>query len=307
MGVIKRADIEEYTRQAYVMDMDDLEKRGRSVVDAANAEAQQILRVANAKRNQLLATAEKDGYDKGQRDGYEQGYIDGVVNGVEDARKEHHQVLDQLTEIWTIQLDAFEKHRNTMIEQARLQIVELAGMIAQRVTRRVIELDPSVVLNQIEAALSSVTESTRLVLAVHPGDVELSQTELPQILEKFAVCEHAQIVTDPSLERGSCVARTSTGGVIDASIAQQLDRVIQAILPEQGSDAGRDLGGLSTQRYTKQGDPAGQAAPSEHAGTADARDDAHTGAGDMTGDAAAGDGVGDDQTGDDEVPKGDAA
>lgn len=236
MGVIKRADIEDYTRQAYVMDLTDLEKRGRSVVDAANAEAEQILRIANAKRKQLLATAEKEGYDKGQHNGFEQGYIDGVVNGVEDARKEHSEVLAQLSEIWSIQLDSFEKHRNTMIEQARLQVVELATMIAQRVTRKVIELDPTIVLNQVEAALSSVTESTRLVLAVHPDDIELSRTELPQILEKFACCEHAQVVTDPLLQRGSCVARTATGGVIDVSVESQLDRIIEGLLPERNVD-----------------------------------------------------------------------
>lgn len=231
MGLIKRADIEGYTRESYVMDLEDLEVRGRTMVDAANAEAHSILSMANAKRRQLLATAEKDGYAKGQRDGYEQGYIDGVVNGVEDAKKDRIEVLDQLMEIWVAQLDAFELQRDTMLEQARTQIVELGAMIAQRVTRRVVELDPTIVLNQMEAALSSVTESTRLVVAVHPDDIEIARESLPKLVEKFSTCEHAQIVTDASIGQGSCVARTASGGVVDASISTQLDRVIDALLP----------------------------------------------------------------------------
>ena len=238
MGVIKRADIEDYTRHAYVMDLDDLEKRGRSVVAAANAEAEQILLAANAKRAELLESAEKDGLSKGEKAGYEKGYADGVTQGVEAARTDHNEVLAQLSEIWTIQLDAFENQRNEMISQARTQIVELAAMIAQRVTRRIVELDPSVVLNQIEAALSSITESTRLVLSVHPDDAEISQTELHGMIEKFAACEHAQVVTDPSLERGSCVARTATGGIIDVTISNQLDRILDAMLPEDSGQKG---------------------------------------------------------------------
>jgi len=241
MGLIKRADIEDYTRDACVMDLTDLEKRGRVIVDAANAEAQSILSLANAKRKQLIASAEKAGYDKGHRDGYEQGYIDGVVNGVEDAKKDRAQVLDQLMEIWTSQLDAFENQRDEMLEQARTQVVELGALIAQRVTKRIIELDPTVVRKQMESVLSNITESTRLVIAVHPDDIGMAQEALPKLIERFATCEHAQVVTDATIEQGSCVTRTATGGVIDASISTQLDRILDALLPHSANGAGLEI------------------------------------------------------------------
>ncbi len=246
MGLIKRADIEDYTRDALVLDLADLGKQGRFVIDAANSEAQSILTLANAKRKQLIASAEKDGYKKGQRDGYEQGYIDGVVNGVEDAKKDHGEMLDQLMGIWTAQLDAFEIDRDSMLEQARTQIVELGAMIAQRVTRRVIELDPTIVLKQIEAVLSSMTESTRLVIAVHPEDIGLAQESMPKLIERFATCEHAQLVTDASIQRGSCIARTPAGGVIDASITTQLDRIIEALLPTSEERSGFGIASAET-------------------------------------------------------------
>jgi flagellar assembly protein FliH len=242
MGLIKRADIEQYTRDAYVMDLDDLESRGKAVVASANAEAESILAMAKAQRKKLLSTAQQEGYDKGQRDGYEQGYIDGVVNGVEDAKKDRSVVLDGLINIWSDQLDEFELKRDMMLAQARSQVVELAAMLAQRIVRKTIDVDATVVLSQMEAILSTITESTRLVISVHPDDIAVMQHSMEEMLEKFATCEHAQVVSDPSLIRGSVVASTTSGGIIDSSISTQLERVLEAILPTNHSIP--DLGSL---------------------------------------------------------------
>ncbi len=231
MGLIKRADVKQYTHDALVLDLQDLEKHGQAVIEAAQAQAQQILRDAHALRDRLVSNATDDGHDQGYKKGFEEGLADGVAKGIEEARAAQAQLLDQLSQMWIAQLDVFEQQRDTMLEQARTQIVELGAMIAQRVTRRVIELDPTVVLKEMQAILSSMTESTRLVLLVHPDDIELAQAQLPAMIERFASCEHAQIVTDPTLERGSCVARTASGGIIDASITTQLDRIISALLP----------------------------------------------------------------------------
>ncbi len=231
MGMIKRADFEQYTRDAYVMDLADLEKRGRAVVDAANTRASEVLARANAERERLISTASDEGHQQGYEAGFAEGREEGVRRGVELARAAHELQLTQLTAMWTDQLDAFERQRDTMLSQARTQVIGLAAAIARRVVRRMVRLDPGVVLNELEAVLSSVTESTRLVISVHPDEAETVRGELPGLIERFACCEHAQVVTDPGLEPGSCVARTSGGGVIDASLPTQIDRIVDALLP----------------------------------------------------------------------------
>lgn len=231
MGMIKRADYEQHARDAYVMDLSDLEKRGRVVVEQANTQAAQIIAQAKAKRDHMISTASDQGRKQGYQAGFTLGQTDGIVRGMQDAREEHAQELAQLTQLWTDQLDSFEQMRDGLIEQGRTEVIELAAMIARRVVRRVVELDPSVVVNEMRAVLSQITETSRFVLAVHPDDAQLAQEELPSLVERFASCEHAQIVTDASLERGSCVARTSGGGEIDATIGTQLDRIIEALLP----------------------------------------------------------------------------
>lgn len=247
MGMIKRADIEQYTRDAYVMNLSDLEKRGRSVIDAANAEAERIIRQAREERARLISSAEQTGQEQGYKEGYAKGLQEGTARGVEEARASTAEQIAGLESAWSEQLALFEQTRTQMLEQARVQVVELAAQIAKRVIRRSVELDPSLVLNELESVLSSITESTRFVISVHPEDAELIGQELPKMVERFSQCEHAQIVTDPGLERGSCVAKTTGGGVIDASIQTQLDRIIQALLPAEGERTREESIGLPTQ------------------------------------------------------------
>ena len=246
MGLIKRADIEDYTRESYVMDLQDLEKRGRALIDAANTQAAQMIQQAQNERDRLVSSGEKLGFEKGYQEGIEKGIVEGREKGIQEARESQSELLNQLSEMWVSQLDAFESQRDAMIEEARTQMVQLAAMIASRVTRRVVELDPSVVMNQIEAALSSMTEPSRLVIRVHPDDAQAAQVELAKMIDRFASCEHAQVIADSKIERGSCIAQTKSGGVIDASIPTQLDRIIDAILPSnQGFDTSGETLGLS--------------------------------------------------------------
>jgi|GEM_PF-321122 len=233
MGLIKRADIEEYTRDSYVMDLSDLEKRGRTVIDAASTQAQKILQDAQTERELLISSAETTGFEKGFAEGQEKGFAEGTTKGNQEARDAQSELLNQLSGMWIDQLDAFETQRDAMIEEARTQMIELAVMIATRVTRRVIELDASIVLSQIDAALSSITESSRLVLRVHPEDAEVARSEVPKMIDRFASCEHAQVIADDSVTRGSCIAQSASGGVVDASIPTQLDRIIDALLPSR--------------------------------------------------------------------------
>lgn len=241
MGMIKRADIERYTRDAYVMDLGDLEKRGKALIESANVKAFEIVRDAKKERDRLLKTAGEEGHAAGHEDGYREGYEQGRQEGIEQARQQHAEVLGQLLTLWGDQLGAFEQRRDEMLESARVEVVELAAAIASRVVHRTIELDPSVVTTEIESVLSAITEPTRLVIRVHPDDAELARQELPSLIERFANCEHAQIVTDPSLPRGSCVAKTPSGGMLDASITTQLNRIIDAMLPN-GHTRGDVLG-----------------------------------------------------------------
>lgn len=237
MALIRRADIEHTAHGAIALDLGDLAHQGEAIKHAAQVEAQKILEAANSQRDRLIATARQDGLAKGQAEGFERGRIDGTAQ----ALREHQQRLDQLDRAWTDALERFEHERVTMLVDARCDVLDLALRIARKVTHRVVELDEHVVVDQLAAVLAAIARPTRLAIAVHPDDEPLVREALPGLIARFAHAEHVEVTVDAALDRGSCIARTASGGVFDASIETQLDRIVHELLPG-GDEAGMHRG-----------------------------------------------------------------
>ncbi|MCC5822991.1 MAG: hypothetical protein LAT64_07185 [Phycisphaerales bacterium] len=235
MGMIRRADLEQCTRNALVMNLGDLGARGEAMIASAKSEAEKIVREARQERERLIAGAREEG----RKAGFEQGRTEGIEVGREEglrtARAEHAEALAAAARAWTGALESFERDRDAMLQAARVEIVQLAAEVASCVTRRAVELDASVVLAQMEAILGVIARPTSLVLRVHPDDLALANAELPAIVTRFEQCRHAELRPDPSLTRGSCVAATEEGGRVDAEIGAQIDRIVSALLPAGAS------------------------------------------------------------------------
>jgi len=231
MGIIKRADLETYTRDAVPMDLGDLHRRGQAVVAAAKDEAARILKEAHDERDRLIGNATKVGHDEGYKDGHAKGHEDGMVEGIEQAHTERSEQLDAMVQAWNQTLDQWESDRGDLMIHARTEVIELAASIAGRVIKRTIDLDPEVVVDQLESVLETLVTPTDIRVRVHPGDMELLERVMPGMVERCAAADHAELVEDDSLVAGSCVVSTKGGGEIDASIGTQLDRVVATLLP----------------------------------------------------------------------------
>jgi flagellar biosynthesis/type III secretory pathway protein FliH len=159
----------------------------------------------------------------------------GGETGSEQARVQATNDLGTLLQGWSAALESFEADRDAMLSAARTEMVELAAEIASRVTRRVIELDASVVNAQMEAVLLAVARPSKLLVRVNPADLQRAGADLPGLLERFERCRHADLIGDATLEPGSCVATTEDGGRIDAAIDTQLARILAELLPADTS------------------------------------------------------------------------
>jgi len=231
MGIIKRADLDSYTRDAVPMDLGDLQRRGVAVVNAAQEEAAKILRDAQAERDRLVGDASEVGRAEGFKEGHDQGLKDGTKLGTQQAHQDHGTELDGLLTQWSTALSNWEHDRSELMLAARTEVIELAAQIASRVIKRTIDLDPEVVVDQLDSVLDSLVTPTDIRVRVHPDDLELLNRVMPSMIAQCAACNHAELVEDKDLTPGSCVVATKGGGEIDASIARQLDRVVAALLP----------------------------------------------------------------------------
>jgi flagellar biosynthesis/type III secretory pathway protein FliH len=132
---------------------------------------------------------------------------------------------------WQASLAAFDAARDRMLLEARQDVLRLAVLIGEMVTKRALAIEPGRVADQLEAVLATLAKPSRLTIAVNPDDQDLVRQALPGLSEKYAAAVHVEITTDASLARGSCVARTGGGGIIDASIATQLERIVETLMP----------------------------------------------------------------------------
>lgn len=231
MPLIRPSNTALVDKQPMRLDLGDLYRQGERIIADARTEADRIISAAKAERERLLSDAAAKGRADGKAQGHAEGMQAGRAEGKAAALAEFKTTLDQLQGAWLVAAEDFLKRREDMLLEAKTDVLRLAAEIARMVTKRALELDPTLVQNQLAAALAQVSRPTRLLVAVHPDDAPLVRDALPELAMRLASAEHAELVDDAALARGSVVVRLASGAAIDASVQAQLDAIINLLLP----------------------------------------------------------------------------
>ncbi len=221
------------------LDLGDLRREAEGIVRDAEARAATILEEAHRERARILEGAAEEGRAAGHAEGLEEGRAAGRGEGRAAAMAEMKAELERLASGWAAALDDFAGRRERVDSETRRDVVGLGAAIATRVIKRSVELDPSIVVDQVRASVELVMRRTRLVVAVHPEDRALVEEALPSLAARCGDGGHVELTDDASLARGSCVVRTEHGE-IDAEVDRQIERMVEAMLPreEWGGDGG---------------------------------------------------------------------
>lgn len=248
MGLIKASQTGELLPRAVVLDLGDLSRQGEQIIAAARRQAEAIVLEARAERERLLAGAREAGRVEGLAEGLAQGHREGVEQGRAAALEERRAELARLESAWADELAWLRGRREALLEAARRDVLRLACRMSERITKRRVETDPRVAAAQLDAVLALVMRPTRLQIRLHPEDRGVVSEALPELVRKHgaafehAGAEHVELVDDPSVGRGGVVVRLATagdglaGGELDASIATQIDRIVEAVMATAGAD-----------------------------------------------------------------------
>jgi flagellar assembly protein FliH len=226
MPLIKQANSNSLVRDAIVLDLGDLRRQADAIVEEAQTEAGRLLDTARAEAARIT----RDAAPEGRAQGIAAGRIEGERLGRAEAVK---QVSDQLAELmrrWTDAIERWERERAAMMLGAREDVIALAIEIARKVVHRRIEVDSSLVVDQVESALAMVARPTSLRIAVHPADRPLVEQAMPAIIARLADAASIALVEREDIQRGGCILSTA-GGEIGANISTQIDRLAESLLP----------------------------------------------------------------------------
>lgn len=234
MPVIKADRTATLLKDAIVLDMGDLRKQGRKIIAAAEAEAQKL--IANAQREAALLAkqATDDAVERGKVEGMKFGVKEGREAGHAEALHEASERFTQIQSMWTEAVRQFDARRVEMDRDAREAILELALRFAEKLVHRVVEIDRTVIVDQVAAALGHILRPLDVTARICPEDRPTLEEVMPELMTEFTQCKHVRLVDDSTLSRGGCVV-TYGQGVIDASLENQLQRVIEFMLPNNGN------------------------------------------------------------------------
>ena len=220
--------------------MKDIENQARGMLLRAQQQAEQLLAEAQQQGQHLKEQARAQGLAEGRAEGQRKGREEGIKQGREQAFNEQKSALAAALAAMMKAAGEIECHRRDLTATAVNEVIELSIAIAERITKRMGVLDPSVAMANIAEALRLVVHSTDVRIAIHPSQKQVIEDLLPQLKVQWPKLKHVAIVEDAGLAPGG--ARIFTGcGEIDADLDEQLRRIVIDLLPEGvGRRAGKE-------------------------------------------------------------------
>lgn len=186
--------------------------------------------------------AREEGRQQARQTAYEDGYRDGLA-ALEGFKK---RFVDEMG----ARLGALVDELATQLDESEARTAEAvsatAVLLAQQVLRTELRTHPEQVVAVAREAIQAVLLSaTRIVVRVHPDDLELIATGAAEVLQ----ARGAKLVGDASVRRGGCRVDSDAGSV-DASIETRWARAAASMghgQPWQDEPTARGQAGSSVE------------------------------------------------------------
>jgi len=228
MGLIKATNAPTTLRP---FSMVDIEAAARSILLKARKQAEQLLAAAQREADELKEV----GRAEGLREGLQKGNADGTRQGAEAGRREafeKHQkeFAGAVAALKAAALD-IEARRFDLEAEGLREVVQLAAAIARKVTKRQGLIDEKVLADNLTEAMKLAVGAADVRVAIHPSQRATLTETLPLLRTDWPALKHIELVDDPGVSPGGCRVFTR-GGLVDADLDSQLDRVVADLLPE---------------------------------------------------------------------------
>lgn len=202
--------------------------KGRKHLNAARAEAEKIKREAREyleevreQANAELAASQEEIQAlrrKAVEEGREEGRAAGREEGLAEIREEFAETLVSLQQLH----QDYQARMQEMYRALDEVVVQLSLNLAEKIIGCKLELEPELLVEQIEQVLRKLTRVTELVIRVNPEDYQYinprSRKFAPYIQGEGGV----RVIKDGQVKRGGFVLETPDGG-IDGRLETRLE------------------------------------------------------------------------------------
>ena len=235
MAVIKNAETAGMLKEAIVLDLGDIARQAAQIEAAAQAKASGIEAAARDRAAQLTENAGAEGFEQGKAAGIEAGREEGREQGRLEAFAQAEAELNQLQQTWAQTGEQLEEYRKTIAMEARQSVLELAMRLAEKIVHRTVQVDNTVVVDQVAAAFTYALGDYDVTVRISPDDRPTLEQAMPGLMDQFGRFEHVKLVDDGEIRRGGCVLSFGQG-CVDATLDTQLRRIVELLMPEPETD-----------------------------------------------------------------------
>lgn len=176
------------------------------LVNQAYEEKENILQETYEKAQQILEENRQNGYDDGYDNGYKEGKLesDGLIEEALEVKKEYYEL------------------KSNLIKQMEVEAIEMITECNEKALGKLLEEDKEKIIGIVSAAVSEMTNNTKLIVMVSELDYEILELSKNRIMAMFPLIENLEIKTDFSLIKGDCIIEGDRGS-IDNSASMQID------------------------------------------------------------------------------------
>ena len=169
----------------------------------------------------------------------EQAYETGREAGIAEGKA---QIRQEVEAEWQRALELVEQAglaRLKVVQQAEIDVVDLALAIAKKVIHRETAIDKEIVVNQLRHALRWVSTKSLVRVKTHPDQAEHLERLKMNMNSQDGHPLPLEIERDPIIKQGGCVVLTDTV-FVDATVDEQLDVISQELKHGIHKDGGRE-------------------------------------------------------------------
>ncbi len=204
--------------------MADIEQHARQIIARAKVHADQLLADAKVQADKLKANASLEGKALGIEQGKKEGREQATTQARNQALAEQKAKLIETVGVLTKAARELDARLQSIQQEARSELIPLSLAIARRVTGFVAQRDPAIVQANVHEAVRLVMSKAAIRIAIHPSQKQAIESLLPQLKLQWPTMQQVELSEDASIATGGCRVY-SAGGVIDAELNKQIDRI----------------------------------------------------------------------------------
>jgi flagellar assembly protein FliH len=147
------------------------------------------------------------------QNGYAEGQAAGSQQGLAEARRVEAQLATTIS--------ALVNYRQSVFDQAKPQLLELAFAIADKITASRAVAESDTVMETINRCIAEILDKTRLKIRVNPEQCEFIKTRVDELSKAHDAIAATTVESDSRVSVGGCVIETDSGSA-DARLESQL-------------------------------------------------------------------------------------